>query len=347
MSQPRLASLHQLLDTIGVSYRWYDMGRRIQRLDAAVLRRVEEQGERHPTPYLGKAWLGLTFWHPDAPQQPSIWFLCLPLDEQGQLVLGARDEFLQHLLVALGNNLEAQQQQENLHAVLEGNPYTFTPTPEKQASFQAKLTTKLKQPTSQYYSQALAYLRSEAIDGWEHVGVQGLADICARWQEPTHHRALLGAIQKLPTSAFNALCACLEHENIDHKLAQGLQQRLQQALKESHTSVAANALRALNASQATGIIEQTLNEIVANQQALPNIEILATLASRYPQHIVRPPYVAPFLEACAQQGPTAFQQLLADLLYQPDLRADLLQAFRQPERSDTLAAAIGQLWQQA
>ncbi|KGK42456.1 hypothetical protein LH51_07160 [Nitrincola sp. A-D6] len=76
----------------------FDMGRRISKLPIETFTRVEQNQVPYPLPFLHHAWVGLLLWNPSAKDQNLIWFLKLPLDEQGFLIQAARDDIVNRLL---------------------------------------------------------------------------------------------------------------------------------------------------------------------------------------------------------------------------------------------------------
>ena len=168
-----ITTLGQLLKQMGVNVRFYDLGRRIEKLSPEQFQSFEDLLKPYPRPYLQKALVGVVFWQQATIEQPSVWCLRLPLDEQGMLIAHERDLFLQHLLVAVGNNLDAAQRNKQLSAVLEGNPYVFTPAPEKLAAFNAKIKVALKLPPSQYFSSTLNFLEDNDYSDWQNIPPAG------------------------------------------------------------------------------------------------------------------------------------------------------------------------------
>lgn len=338
-----ISSIGQLLDQMGVITRVFDLGRHIQELSTTTFARFEAQDIAYPAPYLQHAWLGLLFWDPDTPDIPLLWFIKLPLDEQGKLVPTERDRFLQQLLVALGANIAANKQGGQLAAVLENNPYVFTPSPERQAAIHARVNKLLGKAPSDFYAPACAYLRSD-LQQWQTLGLQGLADIAVRWTE--HQAELLRAIPQMPAPALIGLCQCLENESINGALGKVLHHRLLAGLEvtedERNIALLAALIRGLSQCQALELRQKTLMQVLHSRAAL-QIEVVAAIATRCSLDLCNLTLALPFLEALCHQGQPVFNRVLADLLFCAPLRPHLLEAFRQPQRSERLATAIGGL----
>lgn len=338
-----ISSIGQLLDQMGVITRVFDLGRHIQEISTTTFARFEAQEIPYPAPYLHHAWLGLLFWDPETPEIPLLWFIKLPLDEQGKLVLAERDLFLQQLLVALGANIAASKQGEQLAAVLEGNPYVFTPSPERQAAIHARVNKLLGKMPSDFYAPACAYLKSD-LSQWQSLGLQGLADIAVRW--PEHQAELLRIIPALPAPALIGLCQCLENESINGALGKSLHTRLMAEIgavgEEQNIGLIAALIRGLSQCQALELRQKTLLQVL-HSSAGQQIEVLAAIGTRCSMDLCNVTLALPFLEALCQQGQLVFNRVLADLLFCAPLRPHLLEAFRQPQRSELLATTIGGL----
>lgn len=327
-----------LADT-GARVHFYDMGRRVVEIPADVIRAFEHAETPYPQPFLQCAWLGIVFQHEGAADEHHIWFLKLPLDEQGLLVQAARDDFLRRIAETLTAENADQQQ------ALEDNPHGFTPREERMAVFHAKVSKRLGQPPSQFYEHATNYFHGETgFDQWNFVGLQGIADVAARLDEDDNEQAVIDAILQLPATPFVALCSCLENEAIDSTLAQALGARIEAELQnptEDSGSIVAGGVRGLSHCQDLGRVIDTLKTVL-NHELGHNVEVLASIAGRAWEALADPGLRFRFLENLAhcEAGQQAFDGVMADLLYLPTLRRLLLADFRSAERSAQLVAAI-------
>lgn len=347
-----IETLGQLFKKMQVQVRYYDLGRRVEKLSKEQFQSFEELRKAYPRPHLQHALIGVVFWQKDTIEQPSVWFLRLPLDEQGLLIPSERDRFLQHLLVAVNNNLNAAKKNEQLNAVLEGNPYTFTPATEKQAAFNAKIKVSLNLAPSQHYSAALNFLNSSDYNQWQNLALQGLADIAARWQQADTRSALLKSLPILPAGVLISVCQCLENEAIDALLTEVLLKRIQTELSkgdgnnESNAIVAA-CLRGLSFSVSVSNIQQAVDAVLhsCNAEMPLDIEIIATLATRLSPQLLSGGNPLVFMELLANHNEQAFIGVMSELLYQPAIREPFINAMRLPDRSEKLSKAIGALLQ--
>ncbi|MGH1372832.1 MAG: DUF3549 family protein [Cellvibrionaceae bacterium] len=336
-----ITSIGQLLEQMGVTTRVFDLGRHIQEIGADTFAKFEQQAIAYPAPYLHQAWIGLLFWDPDTPEIPLLWFIKLPLDEQGKINPHERDLFLKQLLVALGSNIKASKQGEQLAAVLEGNPYVFTPSPERQAAMHAKANQLLNNPTSDFYQPACDYLTSD-LQQWQSIGLQGLADLAVRHSE--HQSPLINAMATMPAEPLKRLCQCLENENLSGALGKALGARLTAELTQEDLdgSLIASLIRGLSQCRALELRNRLLTQVL-NSAAAELIEVLAAVGTRCGMDLCDPSLCLLYLERLCQQGQQSFNRVLADLLFCAPIRPHILTAFRNPERSTELAIAIGEL----
>lgn len=328
---------------LGAQARYFDLGRRIQKLPRETFNRADQLAIPYPHAYLGHAWLGVVYWTEESKNSPMVWSLKLPLDELGYIAPGERDQFLQQLLLTMGNNIKAAQSGKQLSAVLDNNPYAFTLPKDRQAAFHAKISAALKRPPSQFYKATLAYLQAPDEHGWQQLGIQGLADVTARWQD--NQVLLREALPNVPSPAFIGIAQLLEHQAIDAKLAQILIDRLNAELAQEAPSspLVAAAIRGISHSDAAGLRRQALIKAMA---LMPHadVEVVAAIASRCSADLTDTELGLQFLELLAKLGHDNFIQIIADLMALPELKPSLMQAMRHPNRSEPLMAAIGELF---
>lgn len=341
-----IKTLGQFLTSMGVESRFFDMGRHISEISAKTFQEFEEGAITYPSPYLHHAWFGLLFWDPDAADTPLLWFLKFPLDEMGKIAPHDRDLFLKQLLSSVGANMQAVKDGERLNAVLEGNPFTFTPTPERQASINARVRQLLQQPPSSFYQAACEYLESDLQD-WNNLGVQGLADLAVRWQQ--HQKPLIKAIERMPSTPLSSLSLCLESETTSGVLAKALVKRIDDEIAHTQTStdtsIMASLIRGISHSSALELRHKALKRVLVSP-ASTSVEVLAAIATRCSQDLHNPDLCLSFLEALAKHPQQSFNQIMADLLFMPLLRGSIVAQFRSEQRSEHLTTAIGGLFQQ-
>ncbi len=341
-----IQTLTDFLRSTDASFRIFDMGRRISKLSQEQFQKFERAEIPYPLPLVQHAWLGIMIWNPREAGQHQIWFLKFPLDEQGLLVQAARDDFLNRLAKIVGSQLLDQDGERD---PLKDNPFSFTPDQEKMAAFHARATRILKQPASGYYEPAREYFSGlRGFEHWDQLGLQGIADVVARLDERGNDALLTGAIDKLPVTPLEALCAGLEHEIPGHRLSSALDQRLQQELRlpETTPNLVGALLRALSQSHSEEIRRQALQRVLESRFG-PEIEVLAAIASRCWQELRDEQIRRLFMDRLAinSAGQQSFNLMVRDLVFVPGMREPIMSSFRDPQRGEDLSRAIGAFFQ--
>ena len=345
----------EFLTQTGAQVQFYDMGRRVVEISNDDMLAIERQQTPYPQPFLRSASLGVLFHYDNAEAQPEvdsyqIWFLKFPLDEKGLLSQDARNDFLRRIIETLAeqtlakltaendtkNSADAQSTSQNKTApdMPEDNPHGFTPREDRMACFHAKVSKKLGQTPSHFYDHAADYFTGSAgFEQWNFVGLQGIADVATRLDENDNLNTLTQAIPHLPITPFAALCGCLENEVVDPNLSTILGIRLEHALQEKENdtspSIVAAAIRGLShgSDQMTLVkaIQSTLDTDIGH-----NVEVLATIAGRAWQCLEDAETRRAFLLSLArcEAGQSAFDNIMADLMFIPGLRKPLLDELR-------------------
>ncbi|WP_394128742.1 DUF3549 family protein [Shewanella maritima] len=329
-----LNTLSQFLTTANTQFQVYDLGRRVQSIDMMAFHQIEELAAPYPYPIQGHAQFALVFWQNE--QAPYIWFLKLPLDEQGLLSPAQRSQFIKMVLEALGRDPTqplSEQQQESLA----NHPFSFKPSQEKLAVFNALVRQQLGQQASAQYEFAMQYLSKQAdLAQWQQIGLQGIADICVRADKLDHTEQLVQSFDFAPTEVQAAICQCLEHVYIAPELAQ----RVLRSFHLVPTDHKSSYLRAL-ASQPSA--SQSAIHYLHEHQKFDQ-GLLITIAARNWSALKDDATRKIYLEALAQQPQHFFNQVFADIVAIPSLRNALLADLRNPDRSAQLSAAIGGLF---
>lgn len=276
-----------------------------------------------------------------------MWFLRLPLDERGLLKQAAVGDFIKYVIEAMGASLNSTPTEDEQQK-LANNPYTFKPNDDKMAIFNAQLRVLLSLPPSQYYTDAQAYLSGQQDwQQWQHIGLQGLADICARISQHNNATLLRKALNHLPMTPLYALLGCLEHCTIPEPLTQRISERLALECQQSQPDLflIAALVRAL-AGSAPQQLQQTLVTLL-NQPALCHREVLIAIAGRCWSGFSDANIASLFLLRLAEtEDQTLFNQLFTDLVMQPLLRGIMLQILH-GQADPALITAIQKLQQHA
>ena len=309
-------TLTELLENSGASLHILDMGRRVLKVGRNRFLQFEKTAIPWPAPLVRQAWFGMLMKNSELPE-PLIWFLRMPLDEQGKLVLASRDYFIHRLIEAW--QLNRENEDGKAMDALKDNPYVFKPRDERMAVFHARVSVQMKQQPSRFYEHARTYFNGEhGWDQWNFVGYQGIADVAARFDE--NRDALVSAIPALPPEPLIALCHCLENEEIDHAIAQALANRLDASLNDSVLVTA--LIRGLSFTKAVTIRENAYRRVLEMPRLASNIEILAAIAGRAWHMLHDADFCDSYLTALASSdsGQEAFDHCLEDLLFIPDLK---------------------------
>ena len=347
MAQAKISNLSEFLRHSGAKYRVLDLGRRVQKIPAEFFEKIENAEIPYPTPFQRTALFGIIFWHPKAANQHYVWFLRMPLDEQGLLLQSARDEFLVMVLERVGESMLAAADGQKIQGALKDSPYTFTPREDKMAAFNAQATHQLKLPPSRYYQNAYQYFTGQQHqDRWQQLAMQGVADFAIRLNDAEQALKVAQYLPELPPVPLQTFSQFLENAEPPTVLVEALADRLKSELTVQATdSVNVVAyLRAASNTTAQGLLNDMV-ERVLHHDCSRDIEVLAVIGGRCWQSLKQPHLASLFCEQLAQNnaGQAGFSQLLADVLFIPDMREPMMQALRSPERSAALSAAVGEM----
>lgn len=336
-----ISSISALLSLSDSQYLIYDIGRRVDNISKEQFEEIETAHLPYPYPIQGHALLAIAFWQTQA-SSPYLWFVKLPLDEQGLLNQGARNHFIAIIIEALGENLSVNptEQQE---ALLKKNPYHFTPAQYKLASVNSLISSTLEQSASKFYLAAQKYLSGiEGWNAWQEVGVQGLSDFAFRLNEDDNDKILSHALACLPEQVLTPLCSALENVILSTHNIEKIILRYQQE-KTANNTVKIALLRALASSTQHPVCLNFLTQLIASESV--NEETLIIIAGRLWPVLSSEDNLFNFLEHLVRDNDHAlFLAIFKDLVAIPTIRPVLLQAIRSPKRSTNLAQAIGMLF---
>ncbi|GGB83152.1 hypothetical protein GCM10011352_06230 [Marinobacterium zhoushanense] len=340
-------TLIQVLREAGAAFRLFDMGRRVSKLSADNFERLEQAQIPYPSPFLQHAWIGVLIWHPKQREQNAIWFLKLPLDEQGYLVQAARDDLVHRLLQNAVNARQGALEED----ALKDNPFAFKPDQEKMAIFHALAAQATGAQASGYFETAQEYINGELpLERWTDLALQGLADLVVRLDDKSIAAALARRIPELPLPALASIATLLEHAVPPTAVRDALAARLERLLPSSDTDplLVAALIRGLSNIQDETFKQQQVLNVLQSPHALEP-EVIVAIASRCTLALQAPEVLLIFLErlAAGKAGQAGFSRVLADLMFMPALRALIMHAFRNPARSDALSSAIGQMFGQS
>ncbi len=337
------ASISEFLQQAGYQLRIFDLSRQVQKLAKADFLAWEQGQQPWPLPLLGQAQLALIFWNQQNRSNPQIWFLHLPLDAQGLLIGQARDDVLLRIIQSVGDHLEHKAEADRW---LQQNPYALEVPPERRAVLNAKVRQLLKLPASDALKKVQRLL-AESTFNWAELPFQGLAELALQQKNKTALTAQCRLVEVLPAGAFASFACCLENEPLGPELSSRLIERVQRAAAAQDIQEIAAGLQALANSKNARGRQQLIDQLLVGPEGA-QLAVLSVLAGRCWRDLCAPQRLQLFLENLARvesrHADQVFCRMVQDLGGIAELRGPLMQALRNPERSEALGRAIGLLF---
>jgi hypothetical protein len=333
-------TISEFLLQAGTEKRVFDMARGIRPLDAQLFLDIESAILPAPYPRQQFAWFGILFFNKQMSQERYIWFVKLPLDEQGLVIGSARQQFLQIVVEALGQTLDKQKNPNNQ---LPENPFTFIPNQQQLADFNSICRVDLDLSLSDHLGVVEQYLTKPEQRDWRSVPLQGIADFTASLSQYTLKKIMLKQFSTVEPDMQHALCASLENHSIDEDISTLLINWYQQDLvdeKRLH-SVLRGLCQSLDRDAVSSMIFSLLR--CANGQTSA---VLMLIAARHWQYMKEPTILNLYIEQLAICEDELFIGLYCDLVQIPEIRETMLGVLRWPEKSAKLSQAIGLLFGQ-
>lgn len=341
MSASTIESISEFLLHAGTNFQVLDLGRGIDELSAQAFLDIENGTVPAPKPRQQHAWFAIVFWNTQAATQHYIWFLKLPLDEQGLLVTASRNHFLEIIVDALGSSLADDSEKAEK---LPDNPYSFVPPQSQMAQCNAKIKAMLALPLSDGAALARNYAMDPAGTDWQTIPVQGIADLAFQLNDNELESSLIDNFARFNPAFQDALMQACEAVSISDKLQTVFLNRL-----ASDEQINLAALRGVAAAERQPDLAASVARLL-DHQAL-GIDGLSVIAARHFTQFDEA-LTKQFFETVAQVDEREsldgqlFSGLFADLVQIPSLRRQVLLMLRDENRSPQLAAAIGRLFQQ-
>ena len=333
-------TISEFLLQAGTDYRVFDMARGIRMLESQYFLEIENATVPAPNPRQQHAWFGILFFNKQMSDERYIWFVKLPLDEQGLVIGAARQQFLQIVVEALGQTLDKQNNPNNQ---LPENPFTFIPNQQQLADFNSIGRVELHTPLSKHLDLAEQYLANPERHDWRTVSLQGIADFTASLQQNDRHKLLLRQFLSLAPDMQYALCTSLENHRIDEDISALLIDWYHQDVQDEQRLH--SVLRGLCQSQANKAVK-SLIPMVLNSENGQSSTALMLIAARHWQYMKEPSILALYVELLASREDGTFIGLYSDLVQIPEIREAMLGVLRWPEKSSKLTQAIGHLFGQ-
>ncbi|EAR08722.1 DUF3549 family protein [Reinekea blandensis] len=336
MNAPSLAGF---LDMTQARYRLFDLGTHLRKLPSQTLHKLDT-GEPYPHPHLGYGWMVIFLWNESLTEQNSLWFLKLPLDEQGILPAAVHSDLVNRLYKALQTG-DAKERQR----LLTDHPYQFSPDPEKMAALHAQATQTLGLPPSDYHAPARAfYLENQKLDQhWSGLGLQGIADLVCRANDDELNQ-LCRRVEALDAEPQRALLTQLEHRPLPTAAVEALvnlaETREPQTL-DLHTA----ALRAGANSTAFRLFEPTIHRTLEAPDV--SLEFILTVLTRYTALLTDVELTVKTLDRLAVLADAdGFARVVTNLAMQPGMNGIVAKILGSSHLTDPLGHALGRLIQQ-
>jgi hypothetical protein len=333
-------TISEFLLQADTDYRVFDMARGIRSLESQIFLEIENATVPAPYPRQQHAWFGILFFNKQMSNERYIWFVKLPLDEQGLVIGAARQQFLQIVVEALGQTLDKQNNPNNQ---LPENPFTFIPNQQQLADFNSIGRVELEIPLSAHVDLVEQYLINPELHDWRLVPLQGIADFTASLQQGERRNLLLKQFLTLAPQMQYALCASLENHRLDEDISTLLINWYHQDLQDEKRLH--SVLRGLSQSQANTAVKSLIS-LVLNSANGQSSAALMLIAARHWQYMKEPSILTLYAELLAICDDDTFIGLYSDLVQIPEIREAMLGVLRWPEKSTRLTKAIGRLFGQ-
>lgn len=338
MSQ--INTISEFLLQAGTDYRVFDMARGIRPHTSQDFLEIENATVPAPFPRQQHAWFGILFFNKNLSDERYIWFVKLPVDEQGLVISAARQQFLQIVVDALGQSLDKQNK---AHNQLPENPFTFVPNQQQLADFNSICRVELGMPLSAHLDLAKEYVTHPDKHDWRAVPLQGIADFAASLQHNTTKDLFIKQFLKLAPEMQHAICSSLENHKIDSDISEFLIDWCFHSKQDEQRL--SSVLRALCQSQAQTKVSHLISSLL-NSESGQNSTVLMLIAARHWQYLKETNTLELYAEKLATSKDNLFVGLYPDLVQIPDLRDNMLAVLRWPIKSPQLTQAIGQLFGQ-
>jgi hypothetical protein len=331
-----ISTLSEFLLQAGTEYRVYDIGRGIRYLPDQAFLDIEHGKQPYPYPRQSHAWLGIVFWNKNLSKEHYIWFLKLALDETSALMSASRDHFLSIVIEALEKGTGSTS--DTLSNI--ENPYSFTPSQQTMADFNAMTKKALKLQPSQYYQETVQFLSAPSVMNWQQIATQGIADFCARIDDESNIEILIKAYPTIATPVHQALLSSLENYELSEQLAHSL---IAYAKANSNdTNLTALTLRALAQSQSHAFVQHYVISIL-NSELAKDINVLSVVVARHWQLLIDEHVLTKLLEQAVSINIDVCVGLYKDLVMIPLMRQHMLNMLIKEAERPMLAACLAQL----
>ena len=338
-----MTTLSEFLTSAQCQFQAYDLGRKVVKIPKDEFRLVQLNRKAYPYPIQQQAYFAVTFWTVTETKTHFVWFVKIPIDEQGLLSRTAQAQFIKIIKEVLGSNIAVNLTQEQ-EKKLANNPFTFKPNLEKQAIFNAINNVAFARPPSSFYNDSVRYFSNETPwNEWQEIGIQGVADVSCRLNQDDNLANIIRAIPHLPEQPLQSLCLCLEHQtNLDSVLVKTLATQASMDLNNGYQDSAILLMRAASGAQDISLLENLFLQQLSSELMYEPYWYVG-VSGRLWRIFENETLLNRFFEALASHHPQLFPQLFGDLVAIPLLRTKVLAQLRLSSRSPELSDAMGLL----
>ncbi|MCH4813076.1 DUF3549 family protein [Vreelandella neptunia] len=321
-----IQTLDEFFTRSGAEVSLYHLGRHVAPCPRETLAAFERGDIAWSEPWQGQARLAILFRLGDMPEA-AIWFLALPLDEQGMLAPAQRDAFINRLLETLGRAVShvGREETADVDHLMKDNPLAFTPSVTFQAMLNARATHKAGLPASQHFEPVEAFLSGQQAIDWQALGLQGIADYVVR-MESSDAETLATRLTTLPTTVIHSLCYCLEHQSLPQLLVAALHRSGEDAAHAGDIETLCACLRAVGNTNAVEV--GNWYTALLHDSAACGPDVLAAIAGRGWLYLEDAQRLPLFLQRLAEDERTDFAAVVRDLALIPRLRLPVMMALR-------------------
>nr|WP_136251654.1 DUF3549 family protein [Ningiella ruwaisensis] len=340
-------TLSEFLLQAGTEYFIIDVSRTRCLLDNQRFFEIELNKCPYPHPRQAHAWFCIVFWNKQLSHDHYMWFLKLPIDEQGLLQQAARDQFLHIVVDALGKELQNAASQQ---AQLPENPFVFAPSQQLLADCNAFICQKLGLAKRSGFHQALRYLKAPNIQKWDELTVQDMSDLALEINSSEVSDAFVTHLSSLPHPVLVCLCSTFEGVRLNDEV----QNSLINYYANADRAIAPTIIRALASSQ-TKKVKRFIDALILDDAAL-DTESLVVIAGRHWQLLsperdnegtgLNTDLLLAFFGkvASVDKSFALFRGLFADLVQIPELRVFILAMLRDESLKPSLKRAVQSLF---
>lgn len=347
MSANSINSISEFLLHAGTEYHVFDLGRRIEPTDNQTFLEIENGSAYALYPRQQHAWFGIVFWNKNASSQHYIWFIKLPLDEQGLVVAAARNHFLEIIVDALGKSIA--EDTENAQQ-LPDNPYSFVPNQSQLAQFNALVKSTLNHPLSEEAQKVEAYIQAPQLVDWQQISMQSVADFIHGFSRHAKRDVLEEAIKANVAIYSDVFVNTLMETSESVCLSDNLLAMYLSKIDDGD-DINLAALRGASEGSFNPVINGKLIALLKKEKC-QRLDILSVIAARHFEQM-EPLLLSTFLEQAAKvdekedhQG-ALFAGFFSDLVQIPKLRRQVLTLLHSDANSDILSKAFERLFAQA